>query len=95
MSEQLYKKVMVGKRTTYQPVVPEPVKVLEFTDAQCVTLLATFERNVPAHKRIARKVKAVNDSIIDLFQGCGVAIDPDMADLACSTWDKTMRELSA
>lgn len=100
---QLYEKVITGKRTSYRPWVEPEGRVLEFSDLQCVTLagalgvtlLNTFERNMPPHRIIARKVKAVEKAILDLYQSTGAEIDREMAELVCQTWDKTMRELSA
>ena len=103
-SPQLYEKITTKKgRTTYRPYVEPEGKVLEFTDAQCVTLagalgvtlLSTSERNMPPHKKVARKGKALEHAVLDLFQGTGAELDIDMADLVCRTWDKTMKELSA
>jgi len=107
--EELYHKVMKGKKVTYQLVTePEPVTVVTLTDKQCITaagalgltLLALFERNFKPMKNgsphlIARKIKTVEQSVLDLFQGCGEAIDPDLADDFCKSWDRTMREMSA
>lgn len=104
MSEQLYRKVE-GKRVRYVPVVPEPElqTVLQFSDAQCITaagalgmtLLMVFERNLPPHKKVARKIKAVESAILDLFHGTGESIDPEIADLFCKTWDRTMLALNS
>lgn len=101
---QFYKKIMVGKRTTYQPVEsePEPVSCIVMTDAQMLTaagalgatLLCLYERVLPPHKRIARKVKAVEDAILNLYHGSGEAIDPEISDHVCKSWDRAMKDLS-
>jgi hypothetical protein len=104
VTEQLYKKVMKGKRTTYELVVDDsPDTVLTFTEGQCltaagalgVTLLTIFERNIPPHKRIARKIQTVKDSVLDLYAGTGEPIQDDIANLIFKTWDKVMREMEA
>ena len=103
MTPQLYEKIVTGKRVSYKPWVEPEGRILEFTDEQCVTLagalgvtlLATFERNMPPHKLVARRVRAVERAILELYQGTGATLDPEMAELVCKTWDKTMRELSA
>lgn len=99
---QLYKKVMVGKRTTYQPVVADEPTIVALTDKQCisaagalgVTLLALFERHFPPHKRVARKIKAVEEAIIDLYTGNGEALDDEIATHFCIAWDETMRRMA-
>ena len=76
--------------------------VLEFTEAQCLTaagalgavLLAVFERNIPPHKKVARKIKAVEAAILDLFQGTGAEIDDEVAELMIETWDRVMKEVA-
>ena len=97
---ELYQKLPNGR---YKLFVEPPPKVVEYTDAQCVTLagalgvvlLTTFERNMPAHKLVARKIKAVEDAILDLYRSSGAELDEPIAELVFKTWDKTMSELSA
>lgn len=102
--QQLYTKTITANgRTRYEPYTQPPVQSLSLTEAQCVTaagalgtmLLMVFERNMPAHKKVPRKIRAVELAILDLFRGCGETIDPQIADLFCATWDKTMQELTA
>lgn len=109
MSEQLYKRVMKGKRTTYEPVIDdEPVTVITFTDAQALTaagalgtmLLMVFERNMKKMKNgtpglAERKIRVVQAAILDLYKGTGEAIDDEIADLMATTWDRVMKEVSA
>ena len=90
MEETLYKREMKGKRVTYTPVVPvdETITVVNLTDKQCLsaagalgaTLLHLFERHVPPHKRVARKIKAVEQAILELYHGTGEPLDLDVAD---------------
>ena len=105
-NETLYRKVMKGKRTTYVPVAPEPEPetVLEFTEGQCLTaagalgtmLLMVFEKNLPKMKNgspsiVARKIKAVEAAILDLYRGTGKKIDDNIADVMARAWDTAMR----
>jgi hypothetical protein len=100
VTEPLYRKL---KNNRYQEIKPEEEEVttLTFTDGQCitaaaslgVTLLMIFERNIPPHKRIARKISNVRESILDLFAGTGEPLHPDIAEKICKCWDKTMRSL--
>lgn len=102
--EKLYTKEMRGKKTIYKEYVapPEQKTALHFSESQCITaagalgmtLLMVFERNIPPHKRVARKIKAVENAILDLYQGTGEQIDPEIADLMCATWDRVMVELA-
>ena len=100
VSEQLYRKVMQGKRVRYVPhTEDEPITCIELTDEQAVTaagalgvtLLGLFERFIPPHKRIARKIKAVENSILDLFAGNGHRIDTETSQWLCECWDRAMR----
>jgi len=104
MSEQLYRKVMHGKRTAYEPVGDaEPVTTITFTESEALTaagalgtmLLMVFERNIPPHKRIARKIKAVEEAVLDLYNRTGAVIHEDIAELMARTWDRVMKEISA
>jgi hypothetical protein len=106
MSEEtLYRKTMKGKRVVYEAVTPEaePETVVTFTDKQAitaagalgVTLLIVFERIIPPHKRVARKIKAVENAILDLFHGTGESIDDEICQVMCRTWDETMKRISA
>lgn len=103
-TEQHYiKKVSPAGKVSYQPVVEDTPTVVALSDAQCLTaagalgltLLCLFERHFPAHKRVARKIKAVETAITDLYAGNGEAIDTEIADHFCKAWDKTMLEMSA
>jgi len=107
MSEEvLYRKVMKGKRTVYEAIVKDDdgcVTTHNLTDRQCltvagalgVTLLDLFMRNMPEHKKVYRKILALEDAIRDLYQGTGQPIDEPLADLFCRVWDKTMVTIDA
>lgn len=101
--EQLYRKEQHGKAVRYVPVAAEETgPVLTYTDAQCLTvagtlgtvLLTIFERNIPPHKRVARKINAVQAAILDLYAGTGAKIDDELAEQVFTTWDRTMREMA-
>ena len=83
------------------------VETIEFTDEQCLTLagslgvvlLHTFERNMKPMKNgspslTARKIKAVEEAIKDLYKGTGKPIDDKFANLTFRVWDETMIKLS-
>jgi hypothetical protein len=104
MGEMLYKKEMKGKRVTYTPVVDDSQPtIINLTDAQCLTaagslgltLLCLFERHIPPHKRVAKKIKAVEQAILQLYHGTGEDIDPELADQFCRAWDRAMLEMAA
>lgn len=97
--DQLYKKTTQGGRVRYVPHVEEVTRTIELTDAQAltaagalgVTLLGLFERFIPPHKRIARKIKAVENAVLDLFQGTGHPIDEETSRWLCESWDRAMK----
>jgi hypothetical protein len=68
------------------------------TDQQMVTcagmvgimLLAEYELAMPEHKRNHRKVKAVNDAIIDLLHGSGHPVDDGAAEFLAANWNRAM-----
>ena len=100
-----YIKRSLGKRTVYFLSQPDttPDIELEFTDAQCLTLagslgavlLMTFERNIKPHKLVARKVKKLEEAILDVFNNTGDKVDPEIMELAFRVWDKTMKQMAA
>lgn len=100
--EILYRKVMKGQRTTYESVTDGPGPVLTYTEEQCLTvagalgtvLLTIFERNIPPHSRIARKINNVQAAILDLYAGTGAHIDDGLAEQVFQTWDRTMKEIA-
>lgn len=102
--EILYRRVQKGKTCRYELVTeqPEPVTTVTFTDEQCITaagalgvvLMMVFERIIPPHKLVARKIKAVEAAILDLYRGTGQALDEDVAEQMCRTWDQTMKIMS-
>lgn len=97
------KEISPKGKVTYKEVIEDDVAVIELTDEQCltaagslgITLLSIFERNFLEHKRVAKKIKAVEQSVLDLYSGTGKPIDPELADYFCKAWDRTIREMSA
>ena len=100
MSDQLYIKVTQGNRVRYVPyTAPEvPSAIHNITDRQALTIAASlggmllmlFERHFPPHQRNARKIKAVEDAIFNLYAGSGEKLDPEISDWVCRAWDETM-----
>lgn len=90
-----------GGKVSYRPFTPvkEEPTVIEMTDTQMltcaaalgVTLLTLYERCLPPHKRIARKVKAVEDAVISLYAGVGEKVDHETLEWFAKMWDSTMR----
>lgn len=109
MSEMLYRKKANGRYEpafNLEPagdIVPEPVLYYNLTNEQAltaagalgVTLMALIEKHVPPHKLVARKIKAVEDAILNLYKGTGQEIDDEVADAMCRAWDKAMQLISA
>lgn len=95
-----------GGKVKYEPYQPpcdnEPMTTITFNDAECLTaagtlgcvLLGLFERHIPPHKLVARKIKAVETAILDLHRNTGHRIDPEINQLILKTWDRTMLAVS-
>ena len=106
MTEPLYRKVKKGKTTRYEPVQPEPVDdtvtTITFSNAECITVAASLgmvllmlaQRNMQPHQLVARKVKAVETAIADLFKGTGEKLRVDIAEGVMRCWDETMQRIS-
>ena len=102
--EQLYRRVINGSRVRYVPHDPAadvPPAIHNITDRQALTIAASlgatllilFERHFPAHQRNARKIKAVEKAILDLYHGSGEALDPEISEWVCKCWDDTMKRI--
>lgn len=101
--EQLYRRVIsTSGRVRYVPHYPAddaPPAMHNINDRQALTIAASlgcalliiFERHFPPHMRNARKIKAVEKAIIDLYHGSGEALDPEISEWVCKCWDETMR----
>ncbi len=97
----LYERIETGQRVSYKPYQPE-IDDRELTDGQVatlvsalgVTMIENYLRNVPEHKRLARKVKAVEAAIIDLFQGTGQQIDDEICTYVMDCWNLAMVNMS-
>lgn len=103
MNEQLFKRIMVGKKVTYQPYTPPPLQLSDdMTEAQlvsCVGGLAVLAINgyqclVPKHKRVATKIQVVKDKVLEMYKGTGAEISHEHIDFVCQAWDGTMRKLA-
>ena len=102
--EILYRRVQKGKACRYEPVTeqPEPIPVVMLSDEQCITaagtigvmMLTSFEHIIPPHKLVARKIKAVERAILELYQGTGQPIDSEILNQLCSVWCRTMKIMS-
>lgn len=107
MTPQLYiKETTPGGRVCYVPVEQpqddDTMTTITFNEAECLTaagtlgcvLLGLFEKHFPAHKTVARKIKAVEMALLELHRGTGQRIDPKITTLILKTWDRTMIEMS-
>lgn len=107
MTQQLYIKTTTpGGKVKYepfeQPQDDELTTTVTFNEAECLTaagalgcvLLGLFENHYPAHKLVARKIKAVETALLELYRGTGKKIDPKITTLILKTWDRTMIQMS-
>lgn len=105
---QYYQKVTKGKSVRYEPIELDtpgsgPTTYYNLTDKQALTaagslgvvLLSLFQRHIPPHKVVARKIVAVEAAILDLYKGTGQEIDDEVADAICRAWDKAMQLISS
>lgn len=105
-NQELYRKVTKGKAVRYELVQPEPedntVTTITFNNAECVTvagslgivLLKLAQRNMQPHQLVARKIKAVETAISDLFRNTGEKLQVDIAEGVMRCWDETMKRVS-
>lgn len=106
MTPQLYiKETTPGGKVRYMPYEPpqdNDTTTITLNDAECLTaagtlgcvLLGLFEKHIPAHKLVARKIKAVELAMLNLYAGTGQVIDPKITTLMLKTWDRTMLQMS-
>ena len=55
-----------------------------------ITLLMNYQRLMPPHKLVARKVKAVEDAVVDLFRSTGSPVDTETLKWVLDCWDKAV-----
>jgi len=67
-------------------------QALTIAGALGVTMLNIYTKIIPAHKRNARKMAAVEKAIAALYAGQGDVIDEETAVWILGCWNKTMRE---
>lgn len=103
--EQLYRKVMKGKRTTYEPYTP-PVLSAALNDdmsareiISAVANLAVLAINgyyemLPEKSYVSNRVKAVREAVLKLYKDTGAKIDDDTINHVTNTWNQTMWALS-
>lgn len=100
-NQELYLKKMHGKQVRYVPYDPQ-ITDMELTEAQILTLagslgivvLSQYHKLVPSHRRNARKIKAVENALLDMLQGSGQDLDDSMADYAIACWNKAAMLMS-
>ena len=101
----LYEKITTGKRIRYVEHVPaNSVPVCDaFDSAELVTLgtslgimiLMILEKQLPPHARNARKIKAVEDAVLDLARGHCAPITEEMMQYWVDAWNHTMIDIQA
>ena len=55
-----------------------------------ITLLMNFEKHIPPHKRVARKIKAVETALIDLFTQTGEPVNEAILKWTLDCWDRAV-----
>lgn len=77
-------------------------KIVHLNEIQCltaaaslgITLLMLFQKHMPEHKKVAKKIKVVEEAITDLYCGTGQNIDMEVAEHFLNAWDLTMMEMT-
>lgn len=100
---QLYERITSPDgKVSYKPIKEESPQIVNMSDKEMltvagalgITLLMVYERVIPPHKRIARKIDAVKSAVCDLYAGAGEPVDEETIEYFCRAWDKTMRMMS-
>ena len=55
-----------------------------------ITLLMNYQRLMPPHKLVARKVKAVENAVTDLFRSTGHPVNVETMKYILGCWDKAV-----
>ena len=103
--EQLYRKVMKGKRTTYEPYTPPTLsaalnddmsvrEIISAVGSLAVLAINGYYEMLPEKSYVANRVKSVRDAVLKLYKDTGAKIDDDTINHVTTTWNKTMWALS-
>lgn len=103
--EQLYRKVMKGKRTTYEPHTPPVLsaalnddmsvrEIISAVGSLAVLAINGYYEMLPEKSYVANRVKAVRESVLRLYKETGAKIDDDTINHVTNTWNQTMWALS-
>ncbi|KAA0888799.1 hypothetical protein [Oryzomonas rubra] len=100
--EQLFLRVVSpGGKVSYKPYVPprlvleevEDKTVIALLSAITMTTLLSIRETMPEHKRLARSIKSVEDSIGGLAHLAGEPLDEDMMVVGSNAFSHTLRYL--
>ena len=105
VSEQLYRKVMKGKRTTYEPYTPPVLsaalnddmsagEIISAVGSLAVLAINGYYEMLPEKSYVSNRVRSVRESVLKMFAGTGAKIDDDTINHVTNTWNKTMWALS-
>lgn len=103
--EQLYRKVMKGKRTTYEPYTPPVLsaalnddmsvrEIISAVGSLAVLAINGYYEMLPEKSYVSNRVKAVRDAVLKLYKDTGAKIDDDTINHVTTTWNQTMWALS-
>ena len=103
--EQLYRKVMKGKRTTYEPYTPPVLsaalnddmsarEIISAVGSLAVLAINGYYEMLPEKSYVSNRVRSVRESVLKMFAGTGAKIDDDTINHVTNTWNKTMWALS-
>ena len=101
MSEVLYRRVMRGKRTTYEPVTTKVLPDIQIETGEVVSLLGTLvvslcsmmSEQLQLSSILCRKIKNVNKELIELVRVGFVKPTPVLVDVGVNAWNAAVRAI--
>lgn len=105
VSEQLYRKVMKGKRTTYEPYTPPVLsaalnddmsvrEIISAVGSLAVLAINGYYEMLPEKSYVSNRVRSVREAVLKMFRDTGAKIDDDTINHVTNTWNQTMWALS-
>lgn len=103
MSEQLYKKVITGKRVRYEPAVPQTMGLVEVDSEEVFSILTvvivSFMGSVldqlPSHSKQAREVRKLADCLAEFskLHHAPIVGNPLYVDNGLKVWAAMVKEM--
>jgi len=103
MSIQLYERRETGRRVRYVPWAAKPGRLAVVEPAELVTLLSTIvvsmlinvEDQLPAHARLAREVRNVEEAVVRLARLNAAPLDEGLIQVGVLAWNSAVEAIMA